>query len=107
MISLFSNPARPERPLIEVADPKTKEKQNPQVVVINANPSKTNKKIRKIEQIKKIKISNKQEPSELLKYYNYLTYEQPKLLEKLYENKDNDLVSGIKTAFGQDNKEKL
>jgi hypothetical protein len=104
---VVQSPRIDERPLIQVADPKTDEIKNPQVIVINTNPSKTEKKIRKIETIKKIKISKKQEPSELLKYYNYLSYEQPKLLQKLYENKDNDLVSGIKKAFGEDNKETL
>ena len=99
--------ASPEErlPLIQVPDPKPNV--NPQIVVINANPEKTEKKIRKIEQIKKFKISKRQEPSELLKYYNYLSYEQPELLAKIYERKDNDLVSGLKTAFGQDNKETL
>lgn len=108
MFSLFSSPSRPERPLIEVADPKPKDaKKTPQVIVINTNPDKLEKKIRKIEKIKKFKIGKKEQPSELLKYYNYLTYEQPKLLEKIYERKDNDLVSGIKKAFGEDNKENL
>jgi len=103
-MSLIASPEE-RLPLIQVPDPKPNV--NPQIVVINANPEKTEKKIRKIEQIKKFKISKRQEPSELLKYYNYLSYEQPELLAKIYERKDNDLVSGLKTAFGQDNKETL
>ena len=67
---VVQSPRIDERPLIQVADPKTDEIKNPQIIVINTNPSKTEKKIRKIEKIKKIKISKNQEPSELLKYYN-------------------------------------
>ena len=77
----------------------TDEKKNPQVVVINTNNDKLKKKIDKIETIKRKKIGKNQKPSELLKYYDYLSYEYPKLVAKNLASEDSDLVSSIKNAF--------
>lgn len=83
----------------EAPEPKETEKKNPNVVVINTNIEKTKDKIKKIETIKRKKIGKNQKPSELLKYYDYLSYEYPKLVAKNLESEDGDLVSSIKNAF--------
>lgn len=83
----------------EASEPKETEKKNPNVVVINTNIEKTKDKIKKIETIKRKKIGKNQKPSELLKYYDYLSYEYPKLVAKNLESEDGDLVSSIKNAF--------
>lgn len=86
----------------EAPEPKeteSSEKKNPNVVVINTNIEKTKDKIKKIETIKRKKIGKNQKPSELLKYYDYLSYEYPKLVAKNLESEDGDLVSSIKNAF--------
>ena len=88
-----------EEAIEEVPEPKETEKKNPNVVVINANVEKTKNKINKIETIKRKRIGKNQKPSELLKYYDYLSYEYPKLVAKNLESEDSNLVSSIKNAF--------
>lgn len=88
-----------EEAIEEVSEPKETEKKNPNVVVINTNIEKTKNKISKIETIKRKRIGKNQRPSELLKYYDYLSYEKPKLLAKNLESDDGSLVSSIKNAF--------
>ena len=88
-----------EEAVEEVPKPKETEKKNPNVVVINTNVEKTKNKIDKIETIKRKRIGKNQKPSELLKYYDYLSYEYPKLVAKNLESEDSNLVSSIKNAF--------
>jgi hypothetical protein len=88
-----------EEAVEEVPEPKETEKKNPNVVVINTNVEKTKNKINKIETIKRKRIGKNQKPSELLKYYDYLSYEYPKLVAKNLESEDGNLVSSIKNAF--------
>jgi len=91
-----------EEAVEEAPEPKeteSPEKKNPNVVVINTNIEKTKDKIKKIETIKRKRIGKNQKPSELLKYYDYLSYEYPKLVAKNLEGEDGDLVSSIKNAF--------
>lgn len=88
-----------EEAVEEVPEPKETEKKNPNVVVINTNVEKTKNKINKIETIKRKRIGKNQKPSELLKYYDYLSYEYPKLVAKNLESEDSNLVSSIKNAF--------
>ena len=95
----------PTRPMIlgarrgEKADDVAAKLKESKVIVINTSGDKLKKKINKIETIKRRKIADNQKPSELLKYYDYLSYEYPKLLAKNLENKDGDLVSSIKKSF--------
>jgi hypothetical protein len=90
-------------PEVKTTEEAKKESKDPKVIVINTNVDKTKKKINKIEKIKARRIGKNQKVSELLKYYDYLTYEQPKLLTK--GKKENELVSSIREALGEKPKE--
>lgn len=82
------------------------EKKKDKVIVINNNNNVKPPKS-KIEKVPKKSAPKGAIPTEKQKYYQYLTYTQPKLFENDTTGKDNDIVQAIKDAFGQDNKEKL
>lgn len=105
ILSSLETIARREREAgrLEMGGVKTDPKK-PNLIIINTDNDKIKNKIKKIEQIKRRKINKNEKPSELLKYYDYLSYEYPKLIAKGIE-RENELTAQLKKEFEDKPKE--